>query len=114
MFIKYVAKNPRKSNNTIDPLGGMSIIYEIIIPAIIAITELTEEMIRVCLNDFERLRLIKVGITMRADTNRIPTALILMTTIIATRIVNKTFARFTFFLDNNASSSLNVKWSISL
>ena len=91
----------------------MSRIKEIIIPIIIAKIEHSEEMNNVCLNDLETFSATKVGITSKAETRRIPTALILTTTTMAIRMLNKRFANFVFFLFNWASSSLKVRWNIS-
>ena len=95
-----VPKNPANKSKTIEPLGGMSAINEKIIPPSMAINELAEEIIIVCLNDFDRLRAINVGITRRAETNKIPTALMLITTTIATRMVKTALAKFTFFRES--------------
>ena len=93
-------KKPTNKRRTIDPLGGMSTIKEKIIPKITATIELMEEISNVCLNDLEIFSATKVGITNKAETSNIPTALMLTTTTMAMRIVNKKFARGIFFLLN--------------
>src|SRR3989344_7233151 len=95
-----VPKKPTNNSRTIDPLGGISTMNEKMIPEITAIIELTEEMNSVCLNDLEMFSATKVGITNKAETSNMPTALMLTTTTMAMRIVNKKFARGIFFLLN--------------